>query len=461
MPLCLVLLFTACVATGGSARVDVLGLIAIRLVAVFALAAVALSATGHPVPGAYRRLWFPALIILWVIVQLIPLPPGVWRALPGHAGYAQMAESVVGPVWRPLSMTPDLTINAFLALLAPLAAMLCAELAPRRLLPSMLVAFVGIAAASGVLGLVQLAAGPATVLRYYPITTENAAVGIFANRNHHAVFLACAMPATAAWARMRATEARFNRSPQVFMGVVVGVACVVFSALSVATGSRFGIAAALIGVLGAVVVYRTPAARLLHRMLSVRERLIAVLIMVFVFGAGTIVATLPGSALQRLLVEGAGDEDRLQRLGQVVHMILTFMPFGSGFGSFDSIYRNFEPFELIRTTYFNAAHNDLAQVAVEGGLPALVLVTVFLGWWVWAAVLIWTRAPQSAATHAARAASVATLILLLGSLVDYPLRTPLLACLFSVACVWMRRAVWENCYLPKTVEGLGDARTGE
>ena len=101
----------------------------------------------------------------------------------------------------------------------------------------------------------------------------------------------------------------------------------------------------------------------------------------------------------------------------------------------DSVFRRFEPDRLLSTIYMNQAHNEPMQLAIEGGLPALILLVAFAAWWLWTAVRV--------LGPGARALSVAWLtvsaILLASSLVDYPLRTPLLGSLFAVACVEMGR----------------------
>ena len=52
-----------------------------------------------------------------------------------------------------------------------------------------------------------------------------------------------------------------------------------------------------------------------------------------------------------------------------------YMPFGSGVGTFVSVYPGFEPaHDAISNVYANHAHNDLLEVWLEGGVskyPAL------------------------------------------------------------------------------------------
>ncbi len=124
----------------------------------------------------------------------------------------------------------------------------------------------------------------------------------------------------------------------------------------------------------------------------------------------------------------------------LVVMAKAFLPFGSGFGSFDSAFRRYEPGGLLSIIYMNEAHNEPLQLVIEGGIPALLLLVVFLAWWGWTA----TRVTAPSRPSSSRALSIAWVtamaILMASSLVDYPLRTPLLSALFAVGIVEMARS---------------------
>jgi O-antigen ligase len=104
------------------------------------------------------------------------------------------------------------------------------------------------------------------------------------------------------------------------------------------------------------------------------------------------------------------------------------------------VFQRFEPYSLLSTIYLNQAHNEPVQLAIEGGAAALLLLALFLLWWLRAATLA-TRPRDSQVRRAmAMAAAAATLIMLLSSLVDYPLRTPLLSALFAFLCIELLRS---------------------
>jgi hypothetical protein len=421
---------------GGSARSDVAALIPVRLSAVVLISLILLVAPADRLARARTTLVFGAVAALVVAFQLVPLPPSIWTALPGRMRYAFDAQAGLGPVWRPLSLTPDLTINALLALPVPLAAALWMRVAGASGRSIALYALFAVGIASAVLGLAQLATGADTALRYYAVTNADSAVGLFANRNHNAVMLAITIPLLALWAGLAGREARTRGMARSW--IALGAALFV-AAMAAVTGSRAGVLLTAITGGLAILLYlqlrrawapasrRTtahPAAKWLPVAGAATALLLAVLLSQSV-------------AVRRLLATDPLDEQRALWLKPLFDMAWTFAPVGAGFGSFDSIFRGFEPFEMLQTTYLNAAHNDLVQLTIEGGLGGLMLLGAFLFWWGKCTIAAWRAPLAGSATAFARAASVMTGALLVASLFDYPLRTPILAVVFAMACAWL------------------------
>jgi O-antigen ligase len=134
------------------------------------------------------------------------------------------------------------------------------------------------------------------------------------------------------------------------------------------------------------------------------------------------------------------DQTRAAAFRPLLEAARTFLPFGSGFGTFEPVYRRVEPDTLLSTIYLNQAHNEPLQLAIEGGIPALVLLALFLVWWADAAFR--SVRPRGSASRRALGIAMAatTLILMLSSLVDYPLRTPILSGLFAIGCIELARS---------------------
>ena len=73
-------------------------------------------------------------------------------------------------------------------------------------------------------------------------------------------------------------------------------------------------------------------------------------------------------------------------------------------------------------------------------MPALVLLGLFVWWWARTAIAV-VRTRESVTRRTLGIAAIGlTMILMASSLVDYPLRTPLLGALFAIAAVMMMRA---------------------
>src|SRR5687768_8225472 len=131
-------------------------------------------------------------------------------------------------------------------------------------------------------------------------------------------------------------------------------------------------------------------------------------------------------------------DDRWTFTAGTLRAALDYFPFGSGFGTFDSVYHLYETASMLDPTYVNNAHNDFAEAFLEGGLIFVAILLAFLGWFLLVAVRIW-QAPSNAQSSAldislARAASINVTLLLLHSGFDYPLRAAALSSIFAFSC---------------------------
>lgn len=373
---------------------------------------------------------------LLLALQLIPLPPATWAGLPGHAAYARIAEAAGAVVWRPLSLSPDLTLNALAALLPATAMALAALHLDFKGRTRVILAVVVVAVVSGLLGLGQIGSG---ALRLFRETSQDSAVGLFANRNHQAALMACALPLTAALAGLSLRDGVDRR---LVLALAPAAGAFLMVAL-VSTGSRMGLVLGAIGLVGAAFAWRAAGQRLWPAQRWAQMAAGGALALVAA-AVGAVIAQ--GDAISRLAPADIAGETRVALLEPLTTMAGAFMPLGAGFGTFDGAYRQFEPAALLSTIYMNQAHNEPLQLAIEGGVPALALLAVFVEWWLVSAWRATRRAPDERPGRGGRrramgvAATTVTVILMLSSLVDYPLRTPLLGALFALACVELMSA---------------------
>jgi O-antigen ligase len=387
-------------------------------------------------PSQLGRVGQWAIILLGAILalpllQLIPIPPSFWSSLPGRGEIASAYEAAgMAPPWLPISLDPTATWLALLSLLPPTAvflAMLSLEQRSRRILVVLIFIFVF---ASGLLDVLQMMGGENSTLRFYAFTTLDRAVGFFANPDHHAAFLYSAIPYVVAWAVGLVVDHRRNRT--------VGLALLALLTLTIiigvaATQSRTGVALLLLaGLSGILLAWRygrgQSGRRLRH--FTIGASFVG-LILAFQFGFV--------GFMQRMEYQGLEDL-RWPAARITFEAAIANMPFGSGLGSFVPIFQRFEPRTLVQAVYVNHAHNDWLELWLNGGLPAILLIIGFLSWFVAVSIRLWRDGrlqPPVLDLALAQAASIVIILLLLHSVMDYPLRIPTLSVVFAIACAYL------------------------
>lgn len=430
----LVALVIVLVLFGGSSRYDQLAQIPVRLIA---LATIALASFQRITAPATSRV--PALLLLaslcLVGLQLIPLPPGVWETLPDRRAFAA-ASTVAGfpQPWRPIALSPDLALNAFLSLAVPVAVFYgLATSAPRRLklvLPVLLI----VVAVAAFMGILQLATGADGLTIVYAQRGTGTAAGIFTNRNHQALLLAIGLPLIGGWWAARRFQSNDRGS---FLIALAGLAFLLMILL--ATGSRAGLGLGGIGLVGALVV-AWPHRRVVFSQVRFPNWLLGLLATGAV--AGLLAATFflgRGQSIERLIAADPMVDRRALSLPTVFEILKANFPVGTGFGSFDAAFRRAEPFSLLDTTYFNQAHSDLVQVVLEGGAVGLVLLVAGAIWLGQASIrLFLSRHINTVIVHG-RSAAIAAWMIVGASSVDYPLRTPIV---MAVAAALVFQISW-------------------
>jgi O-antigen ligase len=415
---------------GGSARADVLYLIPVRLAAVAGITALFLIVPPSRLGLTRRPALFTAAAAIVIALQLVPLPHGLWSALPGRAVYDQLAAvPEIGALWRPLSLSPDLTWNALLSLLPPLFFLLAAPLLGSRHRRWLWLGLLATILLSGLLGLLQIAGGPQSGLRWYQYSNFDAGTGLFANRNHQAVFLAMGIPLTTWWAVSRSTSRNF------WSGLAIALSIILFLLVAVATSrSRMGLVAVGLSLLLSA-VYFTRQVRLPRR----------VLLWAWSGVVATGLATAIAIAMwadNRVISRSVTDDLRIRILPDSLAAIRSFFPFGSGFGTFPTIFPRFERIQNLSPEYVNHTHSELTQILIEGGVAAVLLLIVFLGWFLAASVKMWRRKGASPEeVSEGRLCTILVLLPLVGSVTDYPIRAPLMACAFAIAAALLYRAL--------------------
>ena len=414
---------------GGSSRADVFSPTILRLAAIPLLCVAIWRLTEH---GFDRGAIWPSLTLaalaVVALVQLVPLPPSIWTRLPGHELATETYRTIgMSAPWLPASMVPDATWNSLFSLIPPSAmfmATLTLDAAGRR---SLLTAVLFVAVLAVILGMFQILGGPDSTLRPYAITNPDSAVGFFANRNHQASFLLVSVPVAAWWTML----GNPNGNSKISAAHIVGLALVAVLVVGmVITRSRTAVVLGLASVmLSVLLVYRTGASERRGR----RGLLFGAV-------AGVAIALIAvfsiGPTLDRFT--NAPAQERWSLTPTLERIALDYSPLGSGLGSFERVYQQYERVEQLGPSYWNHAHDDFMEIWIDTGWFGVLMVASGVFWFLTRSLDLWRDGrPGEAWRDLGRVGTIVIALLALHSLGDYPLRTPALATLFALCCALM------------------------
>lgn len=423
---------------GGGARSDIQSLIILRPAAVLICAFALFTFTREHI-RPYRFLFgFSMGLFFLVALQLIPLPPWVWQSLPGREIITEIDKTAqLGDVWRPISIVPLASWNALYSLFVPLGVLLLGVQLNQDEQSQLLPFIISLGLLSGMLGLLQIVGAREGPLYFYRISNNGSAVGLFANRNHQAVLLACLFPMLAVYA-FTGTGAPEQARVRAAMAIVVSLVLV---PLLLVTGSRAGLVVGILGVLSIPLLYtRLEISSATKRRCQLPPAAVASGALGII--GLTLLANLFGraKAYDRIVALDMLEDARFKVWGPIMRMAWQYFPFGSGVGTFSDGYKIGELDRFLAFAYLNHAHNDWLEIYMTGGAFAcLLLVTAIIAWGV-CSLRVWRDgASGTHETSYGRLASVLIGMLGVASVVDYPLRVPSMMCSMTVFAIWLAR----------------------
>jgi len=437
----------------------------------------------------------PALLFaLVVLVQLIPLPPPVLRAvsprtaeifaeaLPGYgesgnpsfAGLPRWLQSdpqpeaggvpalppdperatralpaevfdLHHPAWRPISLTPAHTRRALQIFLANLMFFVVAynHLAERRRTRRYLFLLAGLGGVIAMTGILQELTSEGGLYWWRP-STPNYFFGPFFNSNSFAGWMEQVLPISAGlvfmiWERRRAeaggSSSLLEQAGRPFAAVVLwSFVTVLGLAAFVIAKSRGGVLS--LGVAAILLIgYYLVAGRL--------KPMAVVALVVLTAAAGSLALWIDWQALREryeTLENVEADpsfQSRLSFSRRTLAMAADFPVLGTGFGTFEEAYYLYSPGTSHKI--LGRAHNDYAQVAAECGAAGVLAA-------LWALVLLLKEGVLpgfarrgSAFRWPVRGAALGVLALLLHSFVDFNLQVYSNGLLFVFLCAVLTR----------------------
>lgn len=356
------------------------------------------------------------------LLQLVPLPPSVWQALPGRElAAATLGAAGRGGEWRPLTVSIEPTLRSLLvmvwlvALLLALLQLSRAEL--RRAFG--LVFLLGLFSVA--IGIVQVVSGT-TTLQFYDDQQSLVLTGLFANKNHAGLFIA--MTFLAGYAALYG-EQGWNRER---LALVVPGGLILFVAL-LATFSRAGLVFGLLAIVFLVLISADWRPKGKARILAVALLLV---------GIALFAALTSTDLASRSLARFGGVEGDLRwSIWQWSWpLVPTYFPVGSGVGTFTAVFPPHEQLAWVKPTMVNHVHNDYVEQLLEIGIAAPV------GWLLIVAALVlpvriaWAERTRPSGRLALIGAAM-LLLVAIHSAIDYPLRRPAIpaTCMVALAAL--------------------------
>lgn len=414
----------ACLLLGGASNAGLLANAVLQAGAIAIITAAIWRRSGALSPA--ERL--PALILTLILgggmLSLIPLPPGLWTALPGRTGLVEGYRLLgIELPWLAISLTDERTVRSLLALLVPLASYLTVRgLAPRQ--SNQLVWLLGgFAVVSVMLGTAQFLGGSDSPLRPYQITNRTVAVGFFANANHFATLLlvttALIFAADFGLAKQRKSSLSQLSLDRAAPYVLAALALV--GLLLAGSGAGLLLIAPAVAIGWLIRRSRGSAANQRATSAVGALALLGLIAAVGLMASGRVADKLGISATSRSAVTSGTLEAASEHF-----------PAGSGLGSFAQVYLAQSGGQGTTREWMNHAHNDLAEVLLEFGLVGGLSMLLTLIWLVRSTIRLWRNPGLGEAGDLARGAALACWLMFAHSVVDYPLRTAAMAALFGM-----------------------------
>ena len=332
------------------------------------------------VAGVWQTARLPlALLCLlqcWVLFQCLPLPPAMLGALSPQALAWHMDTG-----WLPLSLDTAATrYHLLLGITYTTAFFLTLALVNSRgRLRTMLQVLVFSGTCQAVYGAFMVLSGLELGFFVEKYAGQGAATGTFVNRNHLAGYLVMCLSAGIGLLLSQLVPVPFNNwndrfrywlqlllSPKIRLRIYLAIMVIAL----VLTRSRMGNVAFFSALAMAGVIYVYASGRFSPRVVAFLVSLVVIdlLILGRWFGFDKVV--------ERLERTNPETEARVWSNAYTWDYLQQFPLTGSGGGSYYGVFPNFQSPDLVG--YYNHAHNDYLEFAVELGLPAMLVLLVFV-----------------------------------------------------------------------------------
>jgi len=400
-------------------------------------------ALNRHLPPALKKLRpFAAAIFGYLALQVVPLPVGLVRLVSPATYEFQRLYSPAFPRMRfmSLSIAPGATAREalFLASLFLLGFLVLRTVVRGRPIRTIIAVLVGSGVFQALYGLFELTRSEPRLLFYDKVFSLESVTGTFVNRNHLSGYLEMIVPLALGLAVARMNLLTFGvkgfreklllwTSKGLLASVLLLAAVVVMSIGIVLSNSRSGLVVlaftAFLFLGFSVYAYSRTGFRQPWVGKAVRATFLVTVVLALVVGIG--------STLRRFALDDISREDRPRYWANTVEIVGDFPLFGTGLGTFASVYGAYEK-DSASELQVRHAHNDYLEAVAELGLAGAALL---LGLILYIAVRAF-RAWRDRRNAQARGLALGGIVSLAGAALhaatDFNLRVPANAVLFTV-----------------------------
>lgn len=354
-----------------------------------------------------------ALVLLILVValpawQLLPVPHafGAWGQ-GRHAILNDLATAGLPGTGLHVSLSLLATERALWSLMPASALFLGALTLPRLGARRLMQALLALILASAAFAFFQLSLRDGSSALLYTSWGRNFG-GVFVNPNHQGNALAMGGVIAAAMFIEGRRRAREDGGYRFWLYAAVCAACVAMVPLANGSAAMLLVLVGLVAVAVMLGALDWKAMRRGSRTTTLRVAAAMVLTMIVLASA---------VAWQHV------DANRKVFATTTLQVGEQFSPLGTGVGTFVPIYAQYQDLKQARTETINHAHDEYVQWWLEAGVPAMLVLSIGLGVFSWMGWQVLARMPASALRTVGAGSWVCLLLLLLHSVVDFPMRT--------------------------------------
>ncbi len=376
---------------------------------------------------AYRLPIVLLLIFLaWNLIQFIPMPEGIIHFLAPARVNLQQIVPTAETSWLTLSVDPAQTRISFYKSMAYVSLFVSALLLlnQRKRIIGLMLCIVAAGTLQALYGALESLSG-ITRSPIFNLPVTQIATGSFVYKNHYANFLmlclcvgigymvstlgAKALSGRRAWMR-HFINTLFSSKALVRISLAIMVIALVMSRSRMGNSAFFA-AMTITGVLGLLLIK--------NRGKSLTVLIISLFIIdIFILSAWFGLDKVQERLEQTSLTQESRDEVVLDAIEMLPQWGIT----GAGMGSFYGLFPGYQGTDVV--LFYDQAHNDYLQFALEAGIPVTLILAGFLGICFWSAL----RAMATRRKSLMRGMSFACIMAIIGMLthmtVDFPLQAP-------------------------------------